>query len=344
MRSLARTLTLAAVSSSLILGSGVVHAQDKDQDAERLFREGQKLMEERRYGDACPKFEAAYRKDQQLGTLLNLAYCHKEQGATWQAWLEFKDAEMKATELRRSDRKEFARQRMTELEKEKALTRMVIEPTTKVELTEVLVEDRRIPEAEKSVPFAVEPGRERKVTFRAKGKKDKVHFVSVSKSDKPMKVAVPDMVDEEKAPPPPAVVDPPPPPPPTHQDVRPVEPPKEKSDGSTQRVLAYGLGGLAVVGIAVGTVEGLAVINNPCSNQTPEEKAGTKPSPCTPDEKSKGDTASLVATISFAAGGAALVGALILYFTAPSSDAKTGKGFHVTPEMGVGWAGFRGAF
>ena len=90
---------------------------DKDADAERLFREGQKLLEERRYGEACPKFEAAYKKDQQLGTLLNLAYCHKEQGATWLAWVEFKEAEVKATELKRNDRRDFARQRMAELEK-----------------------------------------------------------------------------------------------------------------------------------------------------------------------------------------------------------------------------------
>jgi tetratricopeptide (TPR) repeat protein len=88
---------------------------DKDADAERLFREGQKLMEERRYGEACPKFDLAYRKDQQLGTLLNLAYCHKELGTTWLAWVEFKEAELKAIELKRTERRDFARQRMAEL-------------------------------------------------------------------------------------------------------------------------------------------------------------------------------------------------------------------------------------
>ena len=53
-----------------------------------------------------------------LGTLINLAFCHKEQGASWYAWLEFREAEVKATELNRADRRDFAHARLVELEKQ----------------------------------------------------------------------------------------------------------------------------------------------------------------------------------------------------------------------------------
>ena len=38
-------------------------------DGERASREGQKLLEERRYGEACPKFEQAYKKAQKRGEI-----------------------------------------------------------------------------------------------------------------------------------------------------------------------------------------------------------------------------------------------------------------------------------
>src|SRR5207253_7042855 len=104
-------------SLSLSVFAANAHAQDREADAERLFREGQKLLEERRYGEACPKFEQAYKKDNALGTLLNLAFCHKEQGAVWYAWLEFREAELKATDQNRTERRDFARKSLGELER-----------------------------------------------------------------------------------------------------------------------------------------------------------------------------------------------------------------------------------
>src|SRR3954466_3222786 len=143
MTAVARAPAIVALAIVLVAGGvSTVHAQTQEADAERLFREGQKLMEERRYGEACPKFEQAYKKDGALGTLINLAFCHKEQGATWYAWLEFREAEVKATELSRPDRRDFAHARLTELEKN--LPKVIIDNPKKVPLTEVLVEDRKV--------------------------------------------------------------------------------------------------------------------------------------------------------------------------------------------------------
>jgi hypothetical protein len=341
-------LALATAWSPTASGQQVL---DQDADAERLFREGQKLMEERRFGEACPKFEAAYRKDQQLGTLLNLAYCHKAQGAVWQSWLEFKEAEVKAIDLKRNDRRDFARQRMAELEK--SLARVVIDPTDKVELTEVLVEDRRVPEAEKGQIFAAEPG-QRKLTFRAKGKKQVVQLIHIEKGDRPQRIAVPDMVDEEE----PVVVAP--------AEVaretittpvtREVTSP-DRSRGTVQRIVGLATAGVGAVGLTVGSIYGLRTLYNECTDGKPAyPNVPGRPS-CTGEQHARYSETGAISTVAFIAGGVLVAGGLVLYFTAPSSrssaavggaahapDGPGRAGLRVLPEIGGGWAGVRGVF
>jgi len=330
--------------------SGGRALSDKDADAERLFREGQKLLEERRYGEACPKFDAAYKKDQQLGTLLNLAYCHKEQGATWLSWVEFKEAEVKAVELKRNDRRDFARQRMAELER--SLARVVIEPQQKVELTEVLVEDRRVPEAEKGIVFATETG-ERKLTFRAKGKKQVVKLFTIVKSERPQRIAVPPMEDQEEVfaeeTPSPRAPDEQPKPAPSARRG------EEAHDGSAQKTVAIVLAGVGLVGIGAGTVTGLMTLSNPCTKGAKEkDRSGCPNDQEGRDKASQGETTGMISNVSFGVGGAALVAALVLYLTAPSGKADpaanaggrghTRSAVRVMPEIGTGWAGVRGVF
>jgi hypothetical protein len=321
----------------IIFLPALASAQDKESDAERLFREGQKLMEERRFGEACPKFEAAYKKDLQLGTLLNLAYCHKEQGATWLSWIEFKEAELKAIELKRTDRRDFARQRLTELEK--LLARVVVEPQSKVELTEVLIEDRRVPEAEKNAPFAAEIG-QRKFTFRAKGKKQATLLVNVLKGDKAMKVSVPEMEDAPKDAPVETTA-------PPSNDTSPALPAKDKKGPENQRVLALVAGGVGVIGLGIGTIFGIQTFGNECTKTT-------KNPPCTEDEESKGNTSGMISNIGFAVGIVGLAAGAYLWFTAPKATTTMGNRLppqqsarsqlRVVPELGAGWASVRGTF
>ena len=292
-------------------------------------------MEQRRFGEACPKFEAAYAKDHALGTLINLAFCHKEQNANWYAWLEFREAEVLAVTLGRADRRDFARQRLAELETK--LPKVIIDNPQKLVLTEVLVEDRKVWEAERGAVFAAEEGK-RKFTFKAKGKKPATLLHNIVKSEKPQRITVPEMEDGGEEPPP---VDRTPDP---VKDK--VEPPaaRDANPGATQRTIgwvALGVGGVAAV---VGTITGLNTITSKCSGN----------GACLPEEKESAQSSGAIATVAFVFAALGIGGGLVLLFTAPSAPPASGgargasatpaTGVAVTPRIGAGWAGLSGTF
>jgi hypothetical protein len=343
-------LSRAAAVIAVLLFAAPAAGQDREADAERLFREGQKLLEERRYGEACPKFEQAYRKDGQLGTLINLAFCHKEQGASWYAWLEFREAEVKAAEQKRAERKQFARKRLDELER--TLPKVIIDNPRKVPLTEVLVEDRRVPEAERGAYFTAEEGK-RKLTFRAKGKKAAVELVTIKKGERVQHVAVPEMEDA-----PAASVDAAAPVPgssgddgagdarePANRDAPSGDAAAGDDPGGTQRTLAYGALALGGAGLVAGSVFGYITLTTPCTKTSASQCNGT---PAEREaQRAKADTPGLVSTIGFVVAGVGGVTGLVLLLTAPSrsTDAHaTSTSLAWRPELGPGWAGVTGTF
>ena len=320
-------------------GATAAHAQTREADAERLFREGQKLLEERRYGEACPKFEQAYKKDGALGTLLNLAFCHKEQGAIWYAWLEFREAESKATELDRADRRDFAHARLIELEK--GLPKVIIDNPRKVPLTDVLVEDRKVWEAERGAIFAAEAGA-RKFTFRAKGKKAATVLINVARGERAQRVPVPELetLTADDVPPPTVVSGPPDAP---KRDAVPLPPAPDGSPSLQKTIgwIAIGVGsGAAAIGIVTGAITWLG----PCGHKA-----------CSTDERSNSSTTAAISTVSLVGAGALVVTGLVLVLTAPASGASASATLLperriaaprlvVTPFFGPAEAGLSGTF
>jgi hypothetical protein len=60
--------------------------------ADALFAEARALVEKKMYAEACPKFEASYKLDKAVGTLMNLADCHENTGRIATAWAEWGEA------------------------------------------------------------------------------------------------------------------------------------------------------------------------------------------------------------------------------------------------------------
>jgi tetratricopeptide (TPR) repeat protein len=76
---------------------GAVHADNKDK-ADALFKQGKKLMGEKRYADACEAFEKSYKLDPGIGAQLNIAKCYEEWGKIGRAFVAYQAAEKMATD------------------------------------------------------------------------------------------------------------------------------------------------------------------------------------------------------------------------------------------------------
>ena len=93
-------MKLAAILVSVLAVSsvaGVAHADKKDK-ADALFKQGKKLMGEKRYADACSAFEESYKLDPGIGAQLNVAKCFEEWGKIGRAYTAYQAAEKLAKE------------------------------------------------------------------------------------------------------------------------------------------------------------------------------------------------------------------------------------------------------
>ncbi len=83
-----------------LLAPSLAHAAGADDKAaaQVLFEEGRRLMDQGKYGDACPKLESSQRLDPGAGTLLNLAACYEKNGQSASAWVTYTDAAVASRE------------------------------------------------------------------------------------------------------------------------------------------------------------------------------------------------------------------------------------------------------
>ena len=88
-------MKLSLVCVSIIVLCGVAHA-DKKEQADALFKQGKKYMEQKRFSDACESFEKSNKLDPAIGTQLNIAKCYEEWGKIGQAYLAYQAAEKQA--------------------------------------------------------------------------------------------------------------------------------------------------------------------------------------------------------------------------------------------------------
>jgi hypothetical protein len=108
-----RIVPLALAVTAL---AGSARAEDADEKARALFKEGRALAAAGRYAEACPKFEDSRRVADGPGTTFNLADCYEHVGRLSRAWVLFSDVVQTTHDLGERDREDAARRRANALD------------------------------------------------------------------------------------------------------------------------------------------------------------------------------------------------------------------------------------
>ncbi|HEY2364956.1 MAG TPA: hypothetical protein VGH87_01175, partial [Polyangiaceae bacterium] len=96
--------------------SASAFAQGGTAIAEGLFREGKKLLDEKKFAEACPKFEESARLEPSSGVELALGICYEGLGKTASAWAAYESAISLARRDNRKDRERAATTKAAALE------------------------------------------------------------------------------------------------------------------------------------------------------------------------------------------------------------------------------------
>jgi hypothetical protein len=287
--------------------------------AEALFSEGRSLASTGKCDEAIPKFQASQKLDPGVGTLLNLADCYEQVGKTASAWAEYREVIALARAAGSKEREELATQKAKALEPK--LSRLAIKVSGDASGLSITRDGEALESAELGVAIPVDPGTH-VIEASAPGKQKFSQSVEVGKDGDSKVVEIPALADGGEAGPGPG----------------PGEPAKS-GGGSAQGTMGLVMGGVGIVGVAVGAVFGLSA-----SSKWKDAKAECSDYPygCGSEGVALQDDAKSAATIStigFIAGGVLLAGGAALWLTAGSGDEQA-----VAVGVGPGTLRIKGSF
>jgi hypothetical protein len=250
-------LPLAGLVLALCTRAG--HAQSGDQAAaDQLFREGRQLMEEKKYPEACAKFEASQQLGPAIGTLLNLAVCHEKEGKIATAWGEFAQVVAAARREGHKDREDFAKTHLKELEPRLPKLTVKVPAATRTSGLVIRRNGQDLAEGAWSVALPVDPGTV-KVEASAPGFQPWRSELTIKEKES-KEIEVPGLLPEPRPEPtasaPPVASSAPAAPTATTSavELNPLAPP---AGWSTKKTTGAILGGVGILGLGVGAYLGI---------------------------------------------------------------------------------------
>lgn len=292
-----------ALGVTLLLAPAAARAQDATEaTAASLFDEGMKLMDQGRYAEACPKLARSHQIAPTGGTVLNLGDCYERAGQYASAWSAYKQAAARAAEAGKKDFETMALDRAKKIEPK--LSHLTLKVTRPAEGMEIKRDADTVTRAEWGVSALVDPGAHR-FEVTAPGAKKWTTMITLSPGENKT-LAIPELETQAK----PAASGPEPSRPPASEP---------RSDGSTQRTIGFVVGGVGLVGIAVGSIFGVEAMSKDsdakshCRTTNLCDAEGVKLGKDAHD-------AATVSTIAFSVGGAALLLGAVLVFSAGKSE------------------------
>lgn len=313
---LGATLVAAALQAN---ASAVTPAESDE--AQRLFDEALDLMNQRRYAEACPKLEQSQALDPGMGTKYRLAECFESAGLTGTAWRLFSEVVADANASGRTDREAQAREHADALAPHVPWLVVTATPDAAAQPgLEIRIDEQSIDVAKLGQKIAIDPGAHTVVVTATGRLAQRKNIRSLEGSTETLAVPVLD-------PTPPGAKDPqlPPPPPPA-------------KSGFGQRVASIVVGGVGLAGIGVGI--GFGLLAKSTWDDALAGCEGGAIDRCSDAAIADGNDArgyALASTLGFVFGGAALVTAPIVWFTAPSGTARAA----LSPVIGPRTAGLK---
>ena len=238
---LSRTLRFSAVLLVALCPS-VAQANDPAA-ADALFQSAKQLMAEKQFADACPKFDASYKLDPTLGTLLNLADCYEKMGRIATAWSTWGEA-MERAQRDADKRADFAKQRRVALFPR--LPKVIINVQNEMPGVDILWDSGKLSSAVFGVELPADPAEHDLVVLRDDGMKLKEQRIRItaegSKTEVTLDIAALDRENPRKPDKPIVPIAPPPPP-----------------SRNSQRLVGFVVGGIGAGAlIASAVLEGVA--------------------------------------------------------------------------------------
>ncbi len=324
----ARRWPLALLGAGVALASARAPAQSPSVLAETLFQEGKRLMDGKRYAEACPKLAESQRLDPGTGTLILLAACHEREGKLASAWSEYVEAEAQSAQAGRKDRVKVAQDGVARVAPLLSRVTVTVDPRAKVRGLVVTLDGNQLGEPMWGVAVPVDQG-SHKVEARAPERKPLVVSLSIVGTKEQKTVEIGPLEPSPAAAPTVAapVVSAAPSP------IAPPPPPGPVSSGS--RVPAYVAGGLGAVSLGVGLFFGAkARSDNARANDRCPQTA------CADEEGlSRSESAGRSAKLANVFAGAGLLGLGAGVYLWVRADAKKEGAIRVAPVVSPDRAG-----
>jgi tetratricopeptide (TPR) repeat protein len=320
---------------ALVIALGGVAVADNKEKADVLFKQGKKLMGEKRYADACQAFEESFKLDPGIGGELNIARCYEEWGKLARAYRSYSKAEDMARDAK-DPREAKIHELVATIDKQVPRLTIKLPAGLAPESVQVTIDGAPVDAKDLGKPQIVDPG-PRLVEYQSDGTKKNKVVLTERGGESTLTLDVAPAVthddhghDHDH----------------DHEDHGTTPPPVDP--GRNQKLIAYGTAGAGGVLIAISSYMALSARSK--YNDALSAHCMGKTNMCDPQGLSATHDArheANIATVLFLLGGAAVGGGVALYLLAPHAPRSGDEhALYFTPEARGDGAGlvFGGRF
>lgn len=303
----------------------------KLEQATKLYEEATKLLDDKRYDEACPKLEQAVQLvPVASGAQLALGACYEGKGKLASALRRYEEAAALAKAAGQAEREQRARESAAAVSPRVA--RLTIRPKGEAAAASGLVvklDGAVIAKDALATPQPVDAG-DHPLHAEAPGFAPLDEKLTIADGEnRNFELALSKPGEAPPAPPPPAS-----------------EPPREEGGGmSPLRVTGLVLGGVGVAGLAVGAVTGILALGKKSDGD--EGCSKNDPNLCPADAVSAredGFTFATVSTIGFIAGGALAAGGVVLFVVGGEDEGSGTSAARLSTELRPNGVAISGVF